>query len=618
MRSFLALSLLSALVLAGCGGDDDKKQNPSPKAVTAAEVLGPAGGLAQPDGGVPVALTVSGKISFERLLPTPTGLGATPVTQNAALVQVEVVRHDDFSVLLAPAAFADANGDYSISFSTDRDFFVRARARLSAATLDCRVLHSQMASPVVHAVSSAIVSRALGSQTVNVTAGLALPHLRAGAFAALDTARKLAQAAAYSGSPALGTLDLYWAPGNLGTSFMRDLGGQPVPILETRFVNTGPLGNPGILVGGGDWNNVSATDHDEFDEAVIAHEFVHFLMRGFSRDNNWGGAHNGEALTPNAAYGEGLPTGLGCILLGDKNYIDTQGLPPASSVRFSFDCENPAFVAGVPSAVTGVSGYQAEFAVAAVVWDLLDGGTSNPASTDGDPVAIARDGFLQSFYALSGRTGAYQAEFAVAAVVWDLLDGGTSNPASTDGDPVAIARDGFLQSFYALSGRTGAYDLVWLASLLQQLIDDARLNAGNAHTLVSPYNASFPPAVAEQWPPALAPAANETGTLNAALGPGATPANAELGQTANAVWRMELAGPQSVTLNLTATAASYSATVHQLDLYVYDLGNNLVASQRSATASKTLSMSLAAGVYMVRVHHAATSPAASGYTLTRP
>ncbi|GIK53078.1 MAG: hypothetical protein BroJett014_20510 [Planctomycetota bacterium] len=568
MRSFLALSLLSALVLAGCGGDDDKKQNPSPKAVTAAEVLGPAGGLAQPDGGVPVALTVSGKISFERLLPTPTGLGATPVTQNAALVQVEVVRHDDFSVLLAPAAFADANGDYSISFSTDRDFFVRARARLSAATLDCRVLHSQMASPVVHAVSSAIVSRALGSQTVNVTAGLALPHLRAGAFAALDTARKLAQAAAYSGSPALGTLDLYWAPGNLGTSFMRDLGGQPVPILETRFVNTGPLGNPGILVGGGDWNNVSATDHDEFDEAVLAHEFVHFLMRGFSRDNNWGGAHNGEALTPNAAYGEGLPTGLGCILLGDKNYIDTQGLPPASSVRFSFDCENPAFVAGVPSAVTGVSGYQAEF--------------------------------------------------AVAAVVWDLLDGGTSNPASTDGDPVALARDGFLQSFYALSGRTGAYDLVWLASLLQQLIDDARLNAGNAHTLVSPYNASFPPAVAEQWPPALGPAANETGTLNAALGPGATPANAELGQTANAVWRMELAGPQSVTLNLTATAASYSATVHQLDLYVYDLGNNLVASQRSATANKTLSMSLAAGVYMVRVHHAATSPAASGYTLTRP
>ncbi|KAA0212613.1 hypothetical protein EDM80_09225 [bacterium] len=568
MRSFLALLLFSALVLAGCGGDDEKKQNPSPKAVPAAEVLGPAGGSPQPDGGTPVALTISGKITFERLLPTPTGLGATPVTQNAALVQVEVVRHDDFSVLLAPAAFADANGDYSISFSTDRDFFVRARARLSVATLDCRVLHSQMANPVVHAASSAIVSRALGSQTVNVTAGLALPHMRAGAFAALDTARKLAQAAAYSGSPALGTLDLYWAPGNLGTSFMRDLGGQPVPILQTRFVNAGPLGNPGILVGGGIWNDVSATDHDEFDEAVMAHEFVHFLMRGFSRDNNWGGAHNGEALTPNAAYGEGLPTGLGCILLGDKNYIDTQGLPPASSVRFSFDCENPAFVAGVPSALTGVSGYQAEF--------------------------------------------------AVAAVVWDLLDGGTSNPASTDADPVAIARDGFLQSFYALSGRTGAYDLVWLASLLQQLIDDARLNAGNAHTLVSPYNASFPPAVAEQWPPALAPAATEAATLNAASGPAATPANAELGLTANATWRMELASAQSVTLNLSATAASYSASAHKLDLYVYDLGNNLVASQRSTAANKTLNLSLAAGVYLVRVHHAAPSPAASPFTLTRP
>lgn len=561
--------ILLPLLLAACNHDDAKGPKAKPSAVSATVILRQSpGGMANADGGAPVMLTVSGKITFSRLVPTPLGLDATPVTQNAAFVLVEFVEHDTLSTFVASAVNADANGDYSATFSTDRDFFVRARAQLSAATLTARVLHTQMAAPIVQAASSAVINRAGGSQTVNVNADLALPHLRAGAFAALDTARRLAQAAAFSGSPALGALDLYWAPGNLGTSFMRDTLMQPVPINETRFTNTGALGQPGIEIAGGRWNSVSTTDHDEFDQAVIAHEFVHFLMRTQSRDNNWGGAHNGEALVHGAAYGEGLPTGLGCGLLGDKDYIDTVGLPGNTSALFEFDCENPSFVTGVPSAATGVTGYQSEFAIAATVWDLMDGSAGGAASTDGDPVAIT--------------------------------------PAS------------FLASFYALRTRNGTFNLAYLATLLQQLIDDAQLSAGNANTLIAPYNAAFPPAGADVWPPDLSVPGGSSGNLDASTGPGATPANAEIGASANACYRIFLAAPQSVTFNVNVTTAGYSAASHRVDFYVYDLSNTLVGGVSNNSQAKSATLSMPAGEYLLRIHHAASNPLPVAFSVSIP
>ncbi|MBP9892560.1 MAG: hypothetical protein KBG84_11715 [Planctomycetes bacterium] len=568
MRWF-AFLLLIPLALAGCGGEDNGGSKTGPKAVSATAILEQQGGTANADGGAPVMLTISGKVTFERYTATAFGLAATPVTQNAAFVLVEFVQHETLNTLVATSVNADANGDYTATFSTDRDFFVRARALLSAGSLACRVLHTQMNTPVVHAVSSGVTNRASGSQVVNLNADLALPHLRGGAFAALDTARALAEAAAYGGSPTLGPLDLYWAAGNLGTSFMRDLASLPVAINQTRFVNTGALGQPGIEISGGRWDNVANSDHDEFDSAVIAHEFVHFLMRTQSRDNNWGGAHNGEAFTPNAAYGEGLPTGLGNALLGVKDYVDTTGLPSGTtSAIFTFDCENPSFVAGVPSVVSGVTGYQSEFAVAAVAWDLIDGSAGGPASSDGDPVAITRAGFLASFYAL--RT------------------------------------------------RNGTFNIAYLATLLQQLIDDAQLSSGNANTLVGPHNAAFPPTGADNWPPVITAPGTVNAGLDASTGPGSTPANVEIGANANACYRLTLAAPQSVTFNLNATTGTYNANQHRVDFYIYDLANALVGGSTGAVASKSVTLNLPAGDFLIRVHHAAANAAPVTFTLTLP
>src|SRR5690606_3910684 len=103
---------------------------PGPQPVAAAIVIGPEpGGTANPDGGAPVNLTVTGSVTYERLLVTASGLDlSSPATEDAVNVTVEAVAHNDINSVLG-SAVTDANGDYSLNFSTSVDYFIRARAQ---------------------------------------------------------------------------------------------------------------------------------------------------------------------------------------------------------------------------------------------------------------------------------------------------------------------------------------------------------------------------------------------------------------------------------------------------------------------------------------------------------
>ena len=175
-----------------------------------------------------------------------------------------------------------------------------------------------------------------------------------------------------------------------------------------------------------------------------------------------------------------------------------------------------------------------------------------------------------------------------------------------------------MTGFYALRTRNGTFNIAYLATLLQQLIDNAQLSSGNANTLVTPYNAAFPPAGADNWPPVIAAPGTVNGSLDASTGPGSTPANAEIGANANACYRLTLAAPQSVTFNLVATPGTYSANQHRVDLFVYDLGNTLLGGAASVNAAKSVTLSLPAGDFLIRVHHAAASAAPVTFSLTIP
>lgn len=549
------LSVVALFVLCGCESDRKGKcgttgGGPIPES----RVIGPVlGGLADADGGAPVNLTVSGHISFDRLSVTAGGLDLlNPVNQDAVAVLVEAVAWNDIHNVLA-SANTDTSGNYTLNFSTTIDYFIRARAQSGTGLNLDRVYHSQTVPAVVHAVPGQILNRASGSQTVNLHAAADAGN-RAGAFAILDTVRRLRANVAASFA-ALGTLDVFWGMGNSGTQFLQNGSGQTIT-LATNTGLDGPNGNPSIYLLGGTTADLLNSDHDEFDESVIAHEWASFLQLTQSRDNNFGGVHFGEELIPSAAYSEGVVTAIGMALLDERIYRDTIGyVGGTSSVAFEFD---------------------------------LESGT------------------------LPGTGVGYGNEFAITRATWDLIDGGTGGPTDGDSDPAAIVMADFLASFAALKTRTSPYEVAWMASLLQQLVDDTFLSVGDANTIMTAHGAQFPPSGGDSFPAVLVVGAAATaGNLDAWSG---TNPNAILGPQANGLWRIELATAQTVTIDVINTTTGFSASAHRLELSVHDLSRNIVAQDVGDAVAKTVTVNLAAGTYIVRVQHRPDSQTSSAST----
>lgn len=540
-------------------GDFNYEPSLPPVRIPNEQVIGPAPGVvADPPGGAPALVFVSGRVTFDRLLPGPAGLDPSPSNRRATFVTVEAVSAENSSHVL-DAAVTDAAGDYSMSFSTDRDYFVRARSESGSGLQVDRVFHPRTNTAILHAVCSQVQHRSASPAMVDVHADHQDGTSRAGAFAILETMGRLrASVAAYL--PPLGELEVYWCRANFynDTFHYGYLQGWGF-ITGSQTVEVGPHSVPTIYLLGGNYFG-GGGDHDEFDETVIGHEWASFVQLTQSRDNNFGGDHAGEELLFTAAYSEGVVTAIGCALLGQRIYRDTTGYPPgATSVQFEFDCESGL---------------------------------------------------------LPGTGVGYGSEFENTRAVYDLLDGGFG-PPDFDGDGVAINYADFFDSFTNLRTRTAPYEVCWLAGLLQQLIDDGYLTTLEADTLMQGHGAQFPPAGGpDPFPVELViGGASLTGTLNAAAG---TDPNLILGPGANAVFRLTLVAPAIVQIDLTNTTAAYTASRHRLDLSVHDLERNIVGIHAGTAQDKSVSLALPAGTFVVRVQHMPDSAANSqdtGYSI---
>lgn len=117
------------------------------------------------------------------------------------------------------------------------------------------------------------------------------------------------------------------------------------------------------------------SDNDAFDDSVILHEYGHFALSQFSEDHSGGGWHSITEVSQDIrlAWSEGFATTFQSMVRsfrGDQNaewYLDTTGSYPATGGAIQ-----GRVVYEIESTHTLAKGLANEWAVSAVLWDLVD------------------------------------------------------------------------------------------------------------------------------------------------------------------------------------------------------------------------------------------------------
>lgn len=349
----IALPLFVATTLSACGGSGGDDGPPQPP---------------------PASVTVSGKITFDRIPFKVAGKGlnpTAPVESPARQVLVEAV--DDANAILATTT-TDTAGDYSLQLPPNRNVKIRVKAQMTKTgampTWDFRVLDNTT-SGALYALEGTASSTgtANGTRNLRATSGwgtTSYTGTRAAApFAILDTvysAKELILTA--SANAAFPALNLYWSTTNKPTKnlFCTNSGDIGTTFYTAGVADAGNCTQGGALLAGiyvlGDFTQ---GDTDEFDQNVIAHEYGHYIEDKFSRSDSIGGQHGaGDRLDLRVAFGEGWGNAYSGMVLADPVYRDSFG---GISNEFGFNLETDNLVA---------EGWFSEFSVGEILWDIFD------------------------------------------------------------------------------------------------------------------------------------------------------------------------------------------------------------------------------------------------------
>jgi hypothetical protein len=296
-----------------------------------------AGSFECADPPVPGANTVSGKAQYEDRVPQPDGSLADIRSQPVRGATVSVVQ-DTGSAVLATGRTAD-DGTYSLSYDAPAGTMVHV---LVATTSD-------LASRPVKVVKKA---------PSNVVHGLAGPSF---ASAVGVTQNLLAKESASLGQ-AFNVFDQMIT--GIDTVRARMGAASLSPIVTHWQINSddGTYYNGSInLLGGPD-------DDDGYDDAVILHEFGHYVEAIYGKSSSPGGGHGGEAVDPRLGWSEGFSTYFSSAARGNQFYMDSN-----ANGGFGDDLEN----ALVKYSGTNMTGLMSEETVAEVLWDIGDGQASD-------------------------------------------------------------------------------------------------------------------------------------------------------------------------------------------------------------------------------------------------
>jgi hypothetical protein len=161
------------------------------------------------------------------------------------------------------------------------------------------------------------------------------------------------------------------------------------------------------------------TDSDEFDDAVIAHEYAHMLAAKYSRDDSQGGPHSmDDMLDPRLAWSEGWANFFSSAVRNDAIWRDSYGPNGAQVLRY--DLGDNTLAQG-PN-----SGYWSEASVDTLLWSLY-------AGLDNDSVQYPFSTIWNAFTLLKNDRFVYLPYFL------DHFVSINNNPAATN-DIVSLAQ----------------------------------------------------------------------------------------------------------------------------------------------------------------------------------
>jgi hypothetical protein len=302
------------------------------------------------------------------------------------------------------ATVTSDSGTYSMILPVNANVTIQADARLSRDSShplpnwNIRVQDGTGGLPP-YSYSSATVNSNIGTLNLDIpvginASGVATSTRSSGPFAILDTIYSALQVVKDVQATVFPPLYIDWGTSDVG-AFFTGASGQHIALRSSL-----------------------SEDTDEFDQAVIAHEFGHYLQNNYGRTDSLGGSHGlGDALDPRTAYDEGFATGFGAIVLNSRLYLDSfvdNGVQKAGG----FDVEINPPPSGDASPL-GPGCWCSEASVWSLVYDLYDG------NVDGtDNVQLP----LSAIWA--AMTGAHRTTPAMATIFSFLASLKAGQPAS--------------------------------------------------------------------------------------------------------------------------------------------------------------------------------------------
>lgn len=271
-----------------------------------------------------VTVTVSGKVTYDSV---PFKSAGTSGLDYNNIIQKEVrgavVEIVDVSGRILGTTSTDENGAYSLGV-TGTTAKVRVSAKLikpvSAGTSnwDFQVKDNTNGNALYVMEGSLADLGTNSTQTRNLNApsgwgGSSYTSTRTAApFAILDVVYEAIQKITTAQNDAdFGTLDIFWSKNNIAASGNKNIG----------QITTSHFNGVALYILG-----TENSDTDEYDTAVVGHEWGHYYESQFSRSDSIGGSHGAsDMLDIRLAFGEGFGTAMGCIIIDSPLYLDSIG-----------------------------------------------------------------------------------------------------------------------------------------------------------------------------------------------------------------------------------------------------------------------------------------------------